>query len=231
MYGHGGPAAPRPRLAGLLLLLLLGSAMLPTTAAHAQEPAPREPPAGSRLGSLATGYERGGSLGFALHDTTLDEQLYRRDQDAERIVLWSARFVSRWTLTEDQLDRWNAQVIGHLANAVGGDVRLGPWERVDAPDVGERRVAYRYLLVTASGAPLGEATVVVFSRGDEVGLSGTASVGARPPLGAVALARLMDMPAERQFTPRCPHAESDETSWKCGPAGMEARHGEDREDS
>jgi hypothetical protein len=193
MYGHGGHAGPRPRLAGLLPLLLLGSAMLPTTAADAQEQAPREPPRASiRLDRLAPGYERGESLGFALRDTTLEEQLYQRDQGAERGVLWSAHFVSRWALTEDQLDRWNAQVIGFLADAVGSDVRLGPWERLNATDVGEQRVAYRYLLVTPSGIPAGEATVVVFSRGDEVGLSGTAAVGTRPPLGAIALARLMD---------------------------------------
>jgi hypothetical protein len=200
VYRHGGHAGSRPRLAGWLPLLLLGSGILPAPAAAAQEQAPREPPPASiRLDSLATGYARGESLGFALHDTTLDEQLYRRDQGAERGVLWSARFVSRWALTEDQLDRWNAQVIGLLADAVGSDVRLGPWERLGATDVGEQRVAYRYLLVTPSGIPAGEATVVVFSRGDEVGLSGTAAVGTRLPLGAVALARLMDTRPERRI--------------------------------
>jgi hypothetical protein len=191
MYRHSGQAARGVQFAGWLPLFLLGSALLPTTAAHAQEQG--EPPRVSiRLGSLASGYERGESLGFALNDTTLDEQLYRRDQGAERGVVWSARFVSRWALTEDQLDRWSAQVVGFLADAVGSDVRLGPWERLGAPDVGEQRVAYRYRLVTPSGIPAGEATVVVFARGDEVGLSGTAAVGTHPPLGAVALARLMD---------------------------------------
>jgi hypothetical protein len=88
-------------------------------------------------------------------------------------------------------------VIGLLADALSGDVRLGGWERLAASDIGDRRVAYRYALVTASGTPLGEATVVVFCRGDEVGLSGTAAIGGSSPIDGVALARLMDAPGDR----------------------------------
>ena len=91
-----------------------------------------------------------------------------------------------------ELDRWSAQVIGLLSDEMGSDVRLGGWERLGAADVGDSRVAYRYALVTSSGAPVGEATIVVFARGDEVGLSGTAAVGSRPPIDGVGLARLMD---------------------------------------
>jgi hypothetical protein len=178
-------------LAGLLPLLLLGCSVLPT-AAHAQDRAPREQPASVRLDSIATGYQRGGSLGFVLRDTQMDELLYHRNQGGERGVIWSARFVSRWALTEDQLDRWSAQVIGLLADEVSSDLQTGGWERLSATDVGDRRVAYRYALVTSSGAPAGEATVVVFSRGDEVGLTGTATVGMRAPIDGVGLARLMD---------------------------------------
>jgi hypothetical protein len=210
MYGYARHAGPRRWLAGWLPLLLLGGSVVATTTAEAQQQAPRErPQSGIRLGSPVSGYERGESLGFALQDTTLDEQLYRRDQGAERGVVWSARFVSRWVLTEDQLDRWNAQVIGVLADAVGSDVRLGPWERLDATDVGERRMAYRYLLLTPSGIPTGEATVVVFARGDNVGISGTAAVGTVLPIGGVALARWMD--TQRGDGSREPQA--DPLSW------------------
>jgi hypothetical protein len=188
------PVEWRKRLwvAGLLPLLLVSGAELAPTAA-AQEQGPRERPLTSvRLDSLAGDYQRGGSLGFALRDTAVDEELYRRDAGAERSVLWGGRFVSRWALTEDQLERWSAQVIGLLADEMGNDVRLGGWERLAAADVGDHRVAYRYALVTSDGAPLGEATIVVFSRGDEVGLSGTAAVGTRAPIDGVGLARLMD---------------------------------------
>ncbi len=179
-------------LAGLLPLLLLGCTVLPLDA-HAQDRAPREPPLASlRLDSIATGYQRGGSLGFALRDTQIDELLYQRSQGDEHGVLWSARFVSRWALTDDQLDRWSAQVIGLLADQVSNDVQLGGWERLNASDIGDHRVAYRYTLVTSTGVPVGDATVVVFSRGDEVGLSGTANIGSRAPIDGLAIARLMD---------------------------------------
>src|SRR4051812_15237330 len=173
MYGHGGilQRGRYRRLGRLLpLLLLLGSTALPVTpVAHAQQ-APREPPPFSlRLDSLAAGYHRGGGLGFALRDTVVDEVLYRRDEGGERGVLWSAHFVSRWPLTEDQLDRWSAQVIGLLADELGNDVRLAGWDRLDAADVGDRRVAYRYRLVADTAELGGEATIVVFTRGEEVG--------------------------------------------------------------
>jgi hypothetical protein len=167
-------------------------------AAYAQEQAPREPLRFSiRLDSLATDYRRAEGLGFALRDTAVDEVLYRRDAGTERGVLWGARFVSRWALSEDQLDRWSAQTIGLLVDQLGSNVRLGGWDRIDAGDVGERRVAYRYALVTSSGNLSGEATIVVFARGDEVGLAGTAAIGTRPPIDGVAMARWMDPQAGR----------------------------------
>jgi hypothetical protein len=192
-YEHrrAGVGGRRLLLVVLLPLLAVGSLVLAAPAA-AQERAPRVQPATVRLESIATGYQRGGRLGFALRDTVLDEVLYRRAPGAEPGLLWSARFVSRWALTDDQLDRWSAQVIGLLTDELGGDARLGGWERLAASDVGERRVAYRYALVSSSGRPVGEATVVVFCRGDEVGLSSVAALGTSSPIDGVALARLMD---------------------------------------
>src|SRR5207249_4243054 len=68
--------ARRMALASLLPLLLLGPAQLPAVTAYAQEQAPRERPLSNvRIDSLATGYQRGGSLGFALRDTTIEEEL------------------------------------------------------------------------------------------------------------------------------------------------------------
>ena len=71
-------------------------------------------------------------------------------------------------------------------------MQLGGYERLDASDVGDERVAYRYRLTTAAGARVGEATLVVFARGAEVGVSGTARTGTAAPLDAVALARGLD---------------------------------------
>src|SRR5207248_4868500 len=105
---------------------------------------------------------------------------YRRSADSERGLVWTAEFVSRWPLDEGQLDRWSAQAIGLMADGLGSDVRLAGYERLDASDVGEQRVAYRYQLATANGQPLGDATIVVFSRADQVGLTGTATIGPRP---------------------------------------------------
>jgi len=175
------------------LLLVLGCAAPPTLHAAAQQ----LPASSVRVDALTADYRPGGSLGFSLRDTALDEQLYRRDQGAEQGLLWSARFVSRWAPTEDQLDRWNAQVAGLLIDALGDDVRLGGWERLYVDNLGDRHVAYSYALVTSGGAPLGQATIVVFARGDTVGLSGSAAVGSGPPLSAVALARLLDSQGQR----------------------------------
>jgi hypothetical protein len=177
--------------AAVLPVLLLASAAV-AVPAHAQDRQPAAQTASVRLDNVVTGYQRGGTLGFTLRDTQMDEALFRRNQGQERGVIWSARFVSRWALTDDQLDRWSAQVIGLLADEVGSGVRLGGWERLPATDVGEHRVAYRYSLVSDSGQPMGDATVVVFSRGDEVGLSGTATLGYGAPIDGVDLARLMD---------------------------------------
>ena len=113
MYGHSGSGAwgRRTLLGGLLPLLVVGSLVL-AAPAGAEERAPRVQTATVRLESMATGYQRGGSLGLALRDTVTDEVLYRRARGNEQGLLWSARFVSRWALTDDQLDRWSAQVIG-----------------------------------------------------------------------------------------------------------------------
>ena len=109
--------------------------------------------------------------------------------------MWSAEFTSRWRLDEGQLERWSAQAIGLMADDLGGDVRLAGYERVNATDVGEQRVAYRYQLATATGQALGDATIVVFSRGDQVGLTGTAAIGTRAPVDAASLARALDTTA------------------------------------
>ncbi len=82
-----------------------------------------------------------------------------------------------------------------IADGLGADVRLAGWEQLNASDVGEQRVAYRYRLATPSDELLGEATIVVFSRGNTVGLSGSATVGGRAPIDGLGLARLMDAQA------------------------------------
>jgi hypothetical protein len=198
MNRHNGLGAwARRILLRGLLPLLVGASVVLAAPAVAQEGTRPVPPASVRLESIATGYQQGGSLGFALRDTVLDEVLYRHRHRNEPGLLWSARFVSRWALTDDQLDRWSAQVIGLLTDALGGDVRLGGWERLAASDIGDLRVAYRYALVSSSGTPVGEATVVVFCRGDEVGLSGTAALGTSSPIDGVALARLIDTQGDR----------------------------------
>ena len=76
-------------LVGLLPLLVVGSLVLAAPAA-AQERAPRvqtgdRPPREHRDRLPA-----GGSLGFALRDTVLDEALYRRAPGNEPGLLWSA---------------------------------------------------------------------------------------------------------------------------------------------
>jgi hypothetical protein len=158
---------------GLLPLLLVGCSGIGTMRAQVQEGAVLD---GATAGS---GYQAGGTLGFTLQQTAIAEQLERRTVDSERGLLWSAHFRSRWPLTEDQLDRWSAQVIGLIADGLGADVRLAGWERLEATDIGERRVAYRYTLTTASADETGEATVVVFARGERVGLTGAAAMGSR----------------------------------------------------
>ncbi|HLI28589.1 MAG TPA: hypothetical protein VKZ60_16085 [Chloroflexota bacterium] len=177
---------------GLLSLGLLGCSLLPARGASAEERvALAQRAANVRFDQLAVGFQPAGSLGFTLRDTTIDEQLYRREGPSERAVLWRAQFTSRWPTTEDQLDRWSAQVIGLLADQMGPQVRLAGWERLDASDIGDERVAYRYLLATPAGELLGEATVVVFARGAEVGMTGTAAVGTQLGIDAAALARAL----------------------------------------
>ena len=182
---------------GLLAsLLLLGCSTVGPTGAR-ERPAPDRPVGGSPLDHPPAGYQAGGTLGFALHDTSIQEQLYRRADSAERGLLWSAQFVSRWPLNEDQLDRWSAQVIGLVVDELGADVRLAGWERLEARDIGAQRVAYRYTLTTSSGDDLGEATIVVFARGDQVGLTAAAAIGTRSPIDAAGLARGLNARTQR----------------------------------
>ncbi len=190
--GAGSGAQGHRWLLGRLLPLLTIGTLVLAAPVRAQEGVPRGPSASVRLAGIATGYRLGGRLGFVLRDTALEEAVYRRRQGPEQGLLWSARFVSRWPLTEDQLDRWSAQVIGLLADQLSEAVRPDGWQRLAADDIGEVRVAYRYTLVPANGTPPGEATVVVFGRGAEVGLSATAALGADSPIDGVALTRLMD---------------------------------------
>jgi hypothetical protein len=139
----------------------------------------------------------GGTLGFTLADTPMREQLQRHSAGAERDLVWSAEFTSRWELNRAQLDRWSAQAVGLIADQLGGDVRLASYERLDASDVGEQQVAYRYQLTSPSGQAVGEATIVVFARGDRVGMTGTGAIGTRAPMDAASLARVLDASASR----------------------------------
>jgi len=182
----------------MIPLLLLGCGLVQPTGARAQEHLSFAAlPASLTVENVGAGYQAGGSLGFTLRDTAIQEQLYRRDGGADRGLVWSAEFVSRWRLDEDQLERWSAQAIGLLADGLGSDVRLAGYSRLDASDVGDQRVAYRYQLATASGQPVGDATIVVFSRGEEVGITGTAAVGTRAPVDAASLARTLDTATSR----------------------------------
>jgi hypothetical protein len=53
-------------------------------------------------------------------------------------------------------------------------------------------VAYRYTLGDATGRAVGEATVVAFARGNQVGITASAAVGIRVPVDATGLARALD---------------------------------------
>ena len=139
----------------------------------------------------------GMSLGFTLRDTAIREQLQRYGAGTERSIEWSAEFTSRYDLNMGQLDRWSAQAIGLIADQLGGDVRLASYERLDASGVGDQQIAYRYQLVSASGQPVGEATIVVFARGDRVGMTATGAVGTRAPNDAATLARALDTSGAR----------------------------------
>jgi hypothetical protein len=193
MGGQRFATGYRAAAIALLSVVLLGQAVAQAPSALANDSMVGERRlAGVRLDHLATGYRAGGTLGFVLRDTEIDEQLYRRADADEREVLWSAAFVSRWPLNEDQLDRWSAQVGGLLVDSVGPNVRLAGWERLQANDIGDQRIAYRYALADATGRRLGEATIVVFARGSEVGVTATAAVGTQTPVDAPGLARVLD---------------------------------------
>src|SRR5215213_865339 len=163
----------------LLTLLLVGCSFVPAPGAAAQErvngttltrpnAAMSQRMLTPRFEQFAVGFQRGGTLGFQLRETPMDEQMFRREEQGARGVLWSAQFTSRWTINEEQLDRWSAQAIGLLADNVGPEARLAGWERLEANDIGDARVAYRYLLADSAGQPTGEATVVVYAQGREV---------------------------------------------------------------
>ena len=180
--------------ASMLLWLAVGFSAAP--AAQAEESVARESRANTPLETVTAGYRMAAPLGFRLVDTSIGEQVYRRADGSGPALLWTAQFSSRWALTDDQLDRWSAQAIGLLVDGLAADasadVRLAGWERLSASDVGDRRIAYRYALATAQGQPMGEATLIVFARGSEVGISGAAALGAGSPLDATQLARLLD---------------------------------------
>ena len=183
---------------GVLPLLLLGCSFVQPAGARAQEHMAIAPAAASlAIENAPAGYQAGGTLGFALRDTVIQEQLLRRDAGAEHGLVWTAEFTSRWRLDADQLERWSAQAISLIADDLGSDVRLAGYERLDAADVGDQRVAYRYQLATAGGQPVGDATIVVFSRGDQVGLAGSAAVGTPAPVDATSLARALDTSSAR----------------------------------
>ncbi|HZS02938.1 MAG TPA: hypothetical protein VFE37_29785 [Chloroflexota bacterium] len=179
------------RQVALAALLALGITVggLSPLAAGAAQAAP--------LDQQSLNVSTGGSLGFRLPDTPMREQLQRHGMGTERDLVWTAEFTSRWQLNQDQLDRWSAQAVGLIADQLGSDVRLAGYERLDASDVGELQVAYRYQLTSASGQPVGEATIVVFARGDRVGMTGTGAIGTRAPADAASLARVLDATAAR----------------------------------
>ncbi len=189
MHRHGLHGRGRRALVGAVLVI--GAWLGQAAAVWAEEPAVPAPRATLRLGPVPD-YQAGGSLGFRLIDTRVDEQLQRRADGAGQGVVWYAAFSSRWALTDDQLDRWSAQVGGLLADALGTNVRLAAWQRLDASDVGDRRVAYRYTLASATGDRVGDASLVVFARGAEVGLTAVGAVGVASAADAVALARALD---------------------------------------
>jgi hypothetical protein len=167
----------------------LGAGTLSPLAGGAAQAAPLE--------QQAVAANAGMSLGFTLRDTAIREQLQRYGAGTERSVEWSAEFTSRYDLNAGQLDRWSAQAVGLIADQLGGDVRLASYERLDASDVGEQQVAYRYQLTSPSGQAVGEATIVVFARGDRVGMTGTGAIGTRAPMDAASLARVLDASANR----------------------------------
>jgi hypothetical protein len=177
------PGSPKHVALAALLALGIGAGALAPLGGSAVQAAP--------LDQQSVHVNNGISLGFTLRDTAIQERLERRGAGAERDVVWSAEFTSRWTLNADQLDRWSAQAVGLIADQLG-DVRLAGYERLEAADVGDQRVAYRYQLASPSGQPVGEATIVVFARGDRVGMTATGAVGTRAPVDAASLARVLD---------------------------------------
>jgi hypothetical protein len=183
------PLAARQLALAAVMALGIGAGTLTPFAGSAAQAAP--------LDQQAVSNPTGGTLGFTLRDTPMQEQLQRQGAGAERGLAWSAEFTSRWELNQAQLDRWSAQAIGLIADELGGDVRLAGYERLDASGVGEQQVAYRYQLASTGGQAVGEATIVVFARGDRVGMTATGAIGTRAPVDAATLARVLDSGASR----------------------------------
>lgn len=191
-----------PRIAaGLVLLLGVSLGIAPS--AQAQEHVARDQRVRARLEPLMPSYQASGPLGFRLIDTPVEERVARQISGSGQRLLWSAWFTSRWALTDDQLDRWSAQAVGLLLDGVAeragtvdpsaaAAVQLASWERLDVPDIGDRRIAYRYTLATAGGERAGEASLVVFARGSEVGITGAGTIGLDSSVDALALARALD---------------------------------------
>jgi hypothetical protein len=182
-YEYSALAAKRMAMAAELALGIGAVTLSPLTASSA---------GAAPLDQQSLNVNTGGSLGFTLVDTPMREQLQRHNSGTDRDVVWSAEFTSRWDATPAQLDRWSAQAVGLIADQLGGDVRLASYERLDARDVGEVQVAYRYQLTAPSGQAVGEATIVVFARGNQVGMTGTGAIGTSAPTDATALARILD---------------------------------------
>jgi hypothetical protein len=190
VQGYAFPTLAARQLAMAAVMALgIGAGTLSPLAGSVVQAAPAD--------QQAVSYNASGTLGFTLRDTAIQEQLRRDGAGAERGLAWSAEFTSRWELDQAQLDRWSAQAIGLIADELGGDVRLAGYERLDASGVGEQQVAYRYQLASANGQAVGEATIVVFSRGDRVGMTGTGAIGTRAPVDAASLARVLDSGASR----------------------------------
>ena len=120
MYGQSGSGAwgRRMLLAGLLPLLVLGSLLFaaPAAARSGRRACSRERPAREHRDGLPAGRQpRLRAAGHGAGRGAVPPRAGQREG-----LLWSARFVSRWALTDDQLDRWSAQVIGLLTDELSG---------------------------------------------------------------------------------------------------------------
>lgn len=176
-----------------VLLLVIASLGLLSAAAAAQERAVAPASLVSAyLAGQSLRYERGGSLGFTLRDTSIAEELYTYAAIGGRGVIWNASFASPWALTEDQLARWHAQASGLLAEELAAEARLDGWQLLEVEALGDRQVACRYALATAEGR--GELALGVYARGAAVTMLGVASLGATPVETTILLRQLAGEP-------------------------------------